>query len=142
MKKALFAFLATCLVSGMSLAAPTLKCELTEYKKLDVFLHEELNLINNPTFVFVDQSRHWSMQIGDFELNSRKPELGQTLKKRSQKVPPNTQLYSIWVNNILQYQFELQKDTQKLSLFWWGTGRKSLLATFQCGQRSWFINYL
>lgn len=137
MKKALFAFVLTMLVSGLSMAASKLSCELTEYKKLDVFLHEELNLVNKPIFKYVDQRRYWSLQVGDQKLDSRKPEFGQTLKKRSQKVPPNTQLYSVWVSNILRYQFEHHLETQKLSLYWWGTGRKSLLATFYCGQRSW-----
>lgn len=135
MKKALFAFLATCFVSGVAMAAPTITCSLVEYKKLDVFLHEELNLVNNPKFVFVNQSRYWTLQIGDFKLDSRKPNMGETLKKKSQKVPPNTQLYSIWVNNILHYQFEHHLESQKLALYWWGTGRKALLAQFQCGKQ-------
>lgn len=134
MRKTLFAFLALSLMSSILLAAsakPDLDCELVTLKKIDVFLDQELQLSKKPVLKFEDSTSQWTLQIGKLILNTRKPE-GYKLKKRSVKLHGQVREYSIWINNILTYQFEVDFSRQSLALYWWGTGRRSQLADFAC----------
>ncbi|MFN8790853.1 MAG: hypothetical protein ACK5Y2_05285 [Bdellovibrionales bacterium] len=132
MKKALFIFgvllLGSCPSWGLT---QNLQCQLVRQKSVDVFLDQELNLTHNPRFIYKEEPRRWALQIGQMVLDPAQAS-GATLNKRSRKLATNVREYSIWVNKILRFQFEVDFEQGTVVLYWWGTGRRAFLADFSC----------
>jgi len=132
MKKALFVFGALLLGSCPSWGlTKRLQCQLINQRSVDVFLDQELNLAQNPRLIYTEEPRRWALQIGQMRLDSAQSS-GMILNKRSRKLSVNVREYSIWVNKIRRFQFEVDSHQGAVVLYWWGTGRRAFLADFSC----------
>lgn len=130
MGKILFAFVMLFQAFAGAGESKTFNCQMTKFKSVDVFLDEEINLKKNPVLRLEERSYRWLLQIGDKTFDTRQE--GPRLRKYRRFINSTWLQYSFYKNGILDFQFEYNVFNHTADLYWWGTARKSFMASFDC----------
>ncbi len=134
MKKTLFIFsfgFSLVFFSIVSASAFNLSCELDQWQKVDVFLDAELMLKDYPTLQYLENSRQWALHVGRMTLDSANSQ-SQDLRKRRLKQSKNKTLITFWIRGVRWYDLEVDPIMKSVSLYWWGTVKRSFVASFHC----------
>ncbi len=104
------------------------ECDVTHLTKTQ---NEELNLKSDSTLIFVEKSRSWSLDVGNFQMSSSDLN-GPAMHYESDSVSKTEVGYFFYLDLSLEYELNIDVKTLEAKLFWWGLGERVKLANLEC----------